>query len=183
MERLPLPIRRNHDSPFPLYTIRLPYRSASFTVFTFSKISSSRNSNPSKIAPFILPFLAYAFLFSETPSSFRSDDIKISAISFIIYPFPPSYIYIFVCFSKIPSLPNPKQQKKVPPFLLRTIFFTLAPYYFTYSRLFSFVVLPILLRSTFLASCGFRPFSHHLAISLTTFQLLGQHPRCIRDSG
>lgn len=32
MERLPLPIRRNHDSPFPLYTIRLPYRSASFTV-------------------------------------------------------------------------------------------------------------------------------------------------------
>lgn len=92
--RLPLPIRRHHDSPFPLYTIRLPYRSASFTVFTFSKISSSRNSNPSKIAPFILPFLAYAFLFSETPSSFRSDDIKISAISFIIYPFPPSYVYI-----------------------------------------------------------------------------------------
>lgn len=41
-------------------------------VFTFSKISSSGNSNPSKIAPFVLPFLACALSFCFFRNFYRS---------------------------------------------------------------------------------------------------------------
>lgn len=123
------------------------------SVFTFSKISSSGNSNPSKIAPFVLPFLAYALSFCFFRNFYLSPSGRYQNFCNFIYdlpsPLPPPsrHLYSYVSAKFLP-FPIQSDERKYHCTLLFHLSFL--------SRLFSFGILPILLRFPFLASCGLR---------------------------